>query len=62
VRQVRVRCHGNIARIEVARDELEKILGNRDNIAGALREYGFMYIALDIEGYRSGSMNEAAHS
>jgi len=57
VRQVRVRCHGNIARIEVARDELEKILGNRDNVAGALREYGFMYIALDIEGYRSGSMN-----
>lgn len=62
VRQVRVRCHGNIARIEVAQDELEKIMGNRDNVAGALREYGFIYIALDLEGYRSGSMNEAAHS
>ncbi len=62
VRRARVRCHGNIARIEVAENELEKIMENRDNVAEALREYGFMYIALDLEGYRSGSMNEAAHS
>jgi len=58
VRQVRVRCHGNIARVEVAEGDLEKIMMNRDAVAESLREYGFLYIALDLEGYRSGSMNE----
>ncbi|MBP6941424.1 MAG: ATP-dependent sacrificial sulfur transferase LarE [Syntrophorhabdaceae bacterium] len=60
VRQARVRCHGSIARIEVAEGDLEKIMMNRDAVAERLREYGFMYIALDLEGYRSGSMNETA--
>lgn len=58
IRKVRIRSHGNIARIEVAQDELMKIMENRDAVAERLREYGFMYIALDLEGYRSGSMNE----
>jgi uncharacterized protein len=58
VRQVRVRSHGSIARIEVAEDDIEKIMGNKDAVAERLREYGFMYIALDLKGYRSGSMNE----
>jgi len=62
VRQVRVRSHGNIARIEVAEDDLEKIMENRDIVAETLRGYGFMYIALDLKGYRTGSMNETAHS
>ena len=58
--QVRVRIHGNIARIEVLPDEITKIVeeGNRTKIANQLKEYGFDYVTLDLLGYRSGSMNE----
>jgi len=58
VRRVRVRSHGSIARIEVTEDDIEMIMGNRDVVAETLRGYGFMYIALDLQGYRTGSMNE----
>jgi uncharacterized protein len=58
IRQVRVRSHGGIARIEVTEDDIEKVMGNKDIVAERLREYGFMYIALDLKGYRTGSMNE----
>lgn len=58
VRQVRVRSHGGIARIEVTEDDLGKIMENRGVVAETLRGYGFMYIALDLQGYRTGSMNE----
>lgn len=58
--QVRVRIHGNIARIEVLPDEITKIVeeGNRTKIANQLKEYGFDYVTLDLLGYRTGSMNE----
>jgi len=56
--QVRVRVHGNIARIEVRKDEIRKILLVRENIIEHLRDCGFLYITLDLEGYRSGSMDE----
>ena len=58
--QVRVRIHGNIARIEVLPDEITKIVeeGNRTKIANQLKEYGFDYVSLDLLGYRTGSMNE----
>lgn len=58
--QVRVRIHGNIARIEVIPDEITKIVeeGNRTKIANQLKEYGFDYVTLDLLGYRTGSMNE----
>ena len=62
IKQVRVRSHGSIARIEVTGEDLEKIMENRDAVAETLRKYGFMYIALDLQGYRTGSMNETAHS
>lgn len=57
--QVRVRHHGEVARIELARAELGRALSLDvfDRIAGALRPLGFQYITLDVEGYRSGSMN-----
>ena len=59
-RQVRVRIHGNIARIEVDRDQFEKII--RPEIAGQLdqyfRELGFLYVTLDLGGYQMGSMNK----
>ena len=58
--QVRVRIHGNIARIEVLPDEITKIVeeGNRTKIANQLKEYGFDYVTLDLLGFRTGSMNE----
>jgi uncharacterized protein len=55
--QVRVRHYGDTARIEVDPADMEKILAAREEIAGRLREIGFVYITLDLEGYRSGSMN-----
>ena len=58
--QVRVRIHGSIARIEIDRDQFEKIV--RPEIAGPLEQYfrelGFLYVTLDLGGYRMGSMNK----
>jgi len=54
----RVRLHGNIARIEVHKEDMGRILEQKDAIAARLRSLGFSYITLDIEGYRSGSMDE----
>ncbi|MBI3990970.1 MAG: ATP-dependent sacrificial sulfur transferase LarE [Candidatus Omnitrophica bacterium] len=59
-RQVRVRSHGKIARIEIGIQDLERIIqyDMRKRIAIFLKEIGFNYITLDMEGYRTGSMNE----
>ena len=60
LRQVRVRWHDKIARIEVALDELDKLLqpGVRERIVAAGKEHGFAYVTLDLAGYRTGSHNE----
>lgn len=61
LRQFRVRIHGEeglLARIEVLPAEFEKIMDSRRQITEKFREYGFDYISLDLEGYRTGSMNE----
>jgi len=58
-RQVRVRCLKNIARIEVEKEEMEKAIIFSEEIVRRLKEIGFKYITLDLEGYRSGSMDEA---
>ena len=57
--QVRVRHHGDLARIEISREELPRALSleTLDRITAALRPLGFLYITLDTGGYRSGSMN-----
>lgn len=59
-RQVRVRHHGELARIEIAREDLARALSLEvlDRMTAALRPLGFHYITLDTQGYRSGSMNE----
>ena len=59
-RQVRVRHHGEIARIEVGPEEVERLLDRdlRSRIAARLRELGYAYVTADLEGYRTGSMNE----
>lgn len=58
--QVRVRHHGDLARIEIAREDLSRALTlpMLDRITAALRPIGFLYITLDTQGYRSGSMND----
>lgn len=58
--QVRVRIHGSIARIEVLQEELPQILASpvREKILSELKALGFSYVTLDMEGYRTGSMNE----
>jgi pyridinium-3,5-biscarboxylic acid mononucleotide sulfurtransferase len=56
--QVRVRYHGDIARIEVDPQEFSSIVGHRDTIVDRLKGIGFTYVTLDLSGYRTGSMNE----
>ena len=59
VRNFRVRVHGNVARIEVDASSLPSIVeeGARKEIVERFRAIGFLYVALDLEGFRSGSMN-----
>lgn len=58
--QVRVRIHGKLARIEVLPDELDRLVQeeNRKKIYETCKKLGFTYVALDLGGYRTGSMNE----
>lgn len=56
--QVRVRHHDTIARIEVMPSEIEKLIEARDAIYDKFLELGFTYVTLDLQGYRTGSMNE----
>ena len=58
-RQVRVRHHGEIARLEVGPEEMERAFALREKISAELREAGFLYVALDMSGYASGSLNAA---
>ena len=57
--QVRVRYHGDIARVEVEKASFEKVLSPEVSSAvdEKLKEYGFKYVTLDIAGYKTGSMN-----
>lgn len=59
--QVRVRHHGEIARIELAPSDLPRFFaeGHAAAVAQEIKACGFRYVAVDIEGYRSGSLNEA---
>lgn len=60
LRQVRVRHHGEVARLEVEPDDILRVAqpGTRERIQRKLREIGFTYVTLDLAGFRSGSMNE----
>jgi uncharacterized protein len=59
-RQFRVRFHGELARIEVAREELPRALSIEmaDKMTAVFRKLGFKYVTLDLQGYRQGSLNE----
>ncbi len=58
-RTFRVRAHGDLARIEVGREEIARLLEEsfRDKIYEAFQKAGFRYVSLDLAGYRTGSMN-----
>jgi uncharacterized protein len=56
--QLRVRHHDNIARVEIPVGDFERVLMHREKIVEALRALGYAYITLDLNGFRSGSMNE----
>ena len=56
--QLRVRAEGWGARIELEKQEMEKALKMGEEIASKLKALGFSYVSLDLEGYRSGSMDE----
>ncbi|MCA1718162.1 MAG: ATP-dependent sacrificial sulfur transferase LarE [Actinobacteria bacterium] len=55
--QVRVRHHGEIARLEVGAQEMERAFAEREEISAELRAAGFLYVTLDLAGYTSGSLN-----
>ena len=58
-KQVRVRHHGEIARLEIGPDELERAFAMREKISAELLDAGFLYVTLDLAGYRAGSLNRA---
>ena len=60
-RDVRVRHHGDVARIEVGADEIPRFFRNglRESVVEAFKKLGYRYVALDLQGFRSGSGNEA---
>jgi uncharacterized protein len=57
-RQFRVRSHKDLARIELAADEMEKGWEIRNEISAVCKKAGFVFVSLDLEGYRTGAMNE----
>jgi uncharacterized protein len=58
-RQFRLRHHGAVARVEIAREEMERALSMPmlEGISEAIKACGFQFVALDVDGFRSGSMN-----
>ena len=61
--QVRVRIHGQMARIEVLPHDFERMLQEttRTYVTEKFYEYGFTYVAMDLQGYRTGSMNKGVN-
>jgi len=58
IRQARVRHHGEMARLEVSPDDFDLVLSQRDKVVEQLRAIGYTFVALDLAGYRIGSLNE----
>ena len=63
-KQFRVRFHGDLVRIEIAKEELAKALTveNAERFAAIFKQLGFLYVTIDLEGYRQGSLNAALAS
>lgn len=57
--EIRVRHYEDIARIEVPVDSLQRVIENREAVVAAVKQAGYRYVALDLEGLRSGNLNQA---
>ena len=55
---LRVRYHNDVARIEAGSDEFGAILAHREEITAKIKAVGFTYVTLDLNGYKTGSLNE----
>ena len=60
-RQVRVRHHGDVARIEVEPEEIARAIELREPVVEGVRAAGYKFVALDLEGYATGSLNRTWH-
>jgi len=58
LRELRVRHHGNLARIEVQAAEMQRLLAAAPDVVAELRAIGYAYVAMDLQGFRSGALNE----
>lgn len=61
-RGIRVRHHGDVARLEFPTERLQEAVDRAADIIEAVKDAGYQYVALDLEGYRSGSMNEVLNA
>ena len=63
-RQLRVRHHGDVARIEVPKADIARLVDEETSgqVIARMKEAGFNYVTIDLEGFRSGSMNEVLKS
>jgi len=55
---VRVRYHNELARVEIDLNQMQMLLDLREEFVGYFKQIGFIYIALDLQGYRLSSLNE----
>jgi uncharacterized protein len=58
-RELRVRHYGDLARIEVPVDRLDDVVARRREVVDAVRHAGYRYVTVDLEGLRSGNLNQA---
>jgi pyridinium-3,5-biscarboxylic acid mononucleotide sulfurtransferase len=56
--ELRVRHHGEVARIEVPDEAFDSVMAQRGRLIEALKDIGYTYVSLDLQGLRNGSMNE----
>lgn len=56
-RNVRIRVYGDLIRVEIDNDEMQRFVNEKDNIISHLKGLGYSYITMDLEGFRSGSMD-----
>ena len=59
-RQVRVRHHDDVARVEVELDELASVVARREEVVAAVKAAGYRWVTVDLEGFRSGNLNPPA--
>jgi uncharacterized protein len=61
-RQLRVRHYGDTARIEVPGDDLAAVVARRESVTAAVHAAGYRYVTLDLDGFRSGNLNDSLTS